>query len=149
MTLRVITGGRNCNYEYAISDDETLLEIKIHPYSNESGSFDVPLADIRTKIKNAKLPPHRIWQCLHCGKHTDYHSFMVTDMLWGQVIGPRDAGVIHLHCFEDMMEKQLGRKLTIEDFMDCLLNHNIFVGYRLGKFNPVETNPLSAPISGC
>lgn len=83
------------------------------------------------------VPVFTTSDCLLCRKRTrDY--YMVHDAVWKSVVSS-GTGHLHLSC----LEQELGRKLTIDDFIDAPVNDVIRFGYGLTSRSTQVESPMS------
>lgn len=75
--------------------------------------------------------------CPVCGRKT-VQDYMVTDTVWAQC-GLRHEDNLHLSC----LEERLGRRLTLEDFVEVPANEAIRWAWARGKEGP-ELDELAA-----
>lgn len=74
--------------------------------------------------------------CIDCGADEQY---MVTQSVWQEafpnyrtVHQARRAEGLHTCLCLSCLESRLGRKLTIQDFIDAPINRTLFFGFRMG-----------------
>lgn len=87
------------------------------------------------KKRLSKEERQQLFICDDCGVNTSeiHEYYMVHDDIWRSVAGDSLEGMLCIGCLED----RLGRRLTAEDFTDCILNNakvSLFVALKNWRF---------------
>jgi hypothetical protein len=112
-------------YEWAVW--EAVVIQRLDQTTIATGEWDDVWAAAQKLAESDGIPVVLQGTCFRCETGTAQDYYMVRDEVWAQAAVPEHAE-LHLHC----LEEAIGRRLTIEDFPDQVINRLIRFGYAMG-----------------